>query len=207
MRSRFTAFAAVLLIVAVGGVAAACGTGSDHSAMGHDDAGTTHDGMSHNSEQMGTGREADVMFTQEMIPHHEQAVEMADLALDPVREASPAVQALAKRIKAAQSAEIVDMKAWLREWDAAATSEHMEHMGENGMGMMSTAQMTALSEATGAAFDRLWLEGMIEHHEGALMMASHIAERGEDPRVQQLSQAIDSSQTAEITEMKQLLDQ
>jgi uncharacterized protein (DUF305 family) len=67
--------------------------------------------------------------------------------------------------------------------------------------------MTALSEATGAAFDRLWLEGMIEHHEGALMMASHIAERGEDPRVQQLSQAIDSSQTAEITEMKQLLDQ
>jgi uncharacterized protein (DUF305 family) len=156
---------------------------------------------------MGTGREADVMFTQEMIPHHEQAVEMADLALDPVREASPAVQALAKRIKAAQSAEIVDMKAWLREWDAAATSEHMEHMGENGMGMMSTAQMTALSEATGAAFDRLWLEGMIEHHEGALMMASHIAERGEDPRVQQLSQAIDSSQTAEITEMKQLLDQ
>jgi uncharacterized protein (DUF305 family) len=194
MRSRFTAFAAVLLIVAVGGVAAACGTGSDHSAMGHDDAGTTHDGMSHNSEQMGTGREADVMFTQEMIPHHE-------------REASPAVQALAKRIKAAQSAEIVDMKAWLREWDAAATSEHMEHMGENGMGMMSTAQMTALSEATGAAFDRLWLEGMIEHHEGALMMASHIAERGEDPRVQQLSQAIDSSQTAEITEMKQLLDQ
>ena len=61
------------------------------------------------------------------------------------------------------------------------------------------------TSAKGAAFDRLWLEGMILHHDGALMMASHIDARGDDPRVQDLSAAIEKSQTTEIAEMKQLL--
>ena len=65
----------------------------------------------------------------------------------------------------------------------------------------------ALEDAKGTTFDRLWLEGMIQHHEGALMMASHIADRGDDARVQKLSGAIEQSQTAEIAEMKQLLGQ
>lgn len=181
---------------------AACG-GSMHDVMGHDDGAMTHD-----DAQMGTGRQADVMFTQEMIPHHQQAVEMADLALDPVHAASPEVRDLAGRIKRAQSAEIADMRAWLAEWGAdPAESGHMDHMGDSGMGMMSADAMEVLNGAKGAAFDRLWLEGMIQHHEGALMMADHIAERGDDPRVAKLSRAIDTSQTAEIAEMKQLLGQ
>lgn len=75
------------------------------------------------------------------------------------------------------------------------------------MGMMSSAEMAALENARGTAFDRRWLEGMITHHDGALMMASHIAARGVDPRVLKLSTAIEQSQTAQITEMKHLLGQ
>jgi uncharacterized protein (DUF305 family) len=147
------------------------------------------------------------MFSQNMIPHHQQAVDMANLALDPAHEASPAVQNLAKRIKAAQTAEIADMQSWLKEWGVASSSDHADHMGEAGMGMMSPAAMTALEDATGTTFDRLWLEGMISHHEGALMMASHIAHRGADARVHDLSGAITKSQTAEIAEMRALLNQ
>lgn len=205
MHTRLRMLAAVLLTLAVGVTAAACGTDSLHDAMGHDTSGMSHDGMTHSPAQMGTGRDADVMFTQEMIPHHQQAVVMADLALDPSHEASPAVQDLATRIKTAQTAEIADMTAWLKAWGADPVSGQM--MDHDGMGMMSAAAMTALENAKGPAFDRLWLEGMIAHHEGALMMASHIADRGDDARVQKLSEAIDQSQTAEIAEMKKLLGQ
>ena len=199
MNRRIRRLSILLALVVVAAVAVGCGSGSTHSDMGHDDMGTTHD-----AGQMGTGREADVKFTQEMIPHHQQAVEMADLALDPMREASPAVQDLATRIKTAQAAEIIDMDAWLVEWGADPIEGQMDH---DGMGMMSSADMKALADAKGAAFDRLWLEGMIMHHEGALTMASHIATRGDDARVQQLSDAIEQSQTAEITEMRALLNQ
>lgn len=200
MRTRARAALAILLTLVVGVAVAGCGADSVHDAMGHDDMP-----MSHASEQMGTGRQADVMFTQQMIPHHQQAVAMADLALDPAHEASPTVKDLATRIKTAQTAEIADMNAWLEAWGADPVSGGM--MDHEGMGMMSGADMTALENAKGADFDRLWLEGMIQHHEGALMMASHVADRGDDPRVQKLAQAIDASQTAEIAEMKQLLGQ
>lgn len=200
MRTRARAALAILLTLVVGVAVVGCGADSVHDAMGHDDMP-----MSHSAEQMGTGRQADVMFTQQMIPHHQQAVAMADLALDPAHEASPTVKDLATRIKTAQTAEIADMNAWLEAWGADPVSGGM--MDHEGMGMMSGADMTALENAKGADFDRLWLEGMIQHHEGALMMASHVADRGDDPRVQKLAQAIDASQTAEIAEMKQLLGQ
>ena len=201
MQTRFRFFA-TLLILAVAVTGSACG--SDHAAMGDHDMATTH-----SADQMGTGQEADVMFVQEMIPHHQQAVEMADLALDPAHQASPGVKDLATRIKTAQAAEIIDMNAWLVEWGADPSEGQMDHgnMDHDAMGMMSSNDMTALANAKGAAFDRLWLEGMIMHHEGALTMASHIATRGDDARVQQLSDAIEQSQTAEITEMRALLNQ
>ena len=204
MKTRFRLFATLLILAAVAITGSACGSGSDHAAMGQDEMTTTH-----SADQMGTGQEADVMFVQEMIPHHQQAVEMANLALDPARQASPAVMDLAMRIKTAQTAEIVDMNSWLVEWGADPIDGQMDHgnMDHDAMGMMSSDDMTALAAAKGAAFDRLWLEGMIMHHEGALTMASHIATRGDDARVQQLSDAIEQSQTAEITEMRALLNQ
>jgi uncharacterized protein (DUF305 family) len=204
MKTRFRLFATLLILAAVAITGSACGSGSDHAAMGHDEMTTTQ-----SADQMGTGQEADVMFVQEMIPHHQQAVEMANLALDPARQASPAVMDLAMRIKTAQTAEIVDMNSWLVEWGADPIDGQMDHgnMDHDAMGMMSSDDMTALADAKGAAFDRLWLEGMIMHHEAALTMASHIATRGDDARVQQLSDAIEQSQAAEIAEMRALLNQ
>jgi uncharacterized protein (DUF305 family) len=202
MHTRFRLFATLLILAAVAITGSACGSG--HTAMeGHDMAAT------HSADQMGTGPEADVMFVQEMLPHHQQAVEMADLALDPAHRASPAVMDLATRIKTAQAAEIVAMNAWLVEWSADPIDGQMDHgnMDHDAMGMMSSDDMTALADAKGAAFDRLWLEGMIMHHEAALTMASHIAARGDDARVQQLSDAIEQSQAAEIAEMRALLNQ
>lgn len=196
VRTRIALVASLLLVVGV--LTAGCGSDSVHDAMGHDDAGMAHD------EMMGTGQEADITFTQEMIPHHQQAVDMADLALDPARQAGADVRDLAQRIKTAQTAEIAMMNGWLQEWGADPAGGHMDH---GGMGMMSADDMAALENAKGAEFDRLWLEGMIAHHDGALMMASHVAERGADARVQKLADAIDASQTAEIAEMKQLLGQ
>ena len=202
MRTHLRFFATLLILAAGAVTGSACG--SDHAAMGDHDMATTH-----SADQMGTGPKADVMFVQEMIPHHQQAVEMADLALDPAHQASPGVKDLATRIKTAQAAEIIDMDAWLVEWGADPIDGQMDHgnMDHDAMGMMSSDDMTALANAKGAAFDRLWLEGMIMHHEGALTMASHIATRGDDARVQQLSDAIEQSQTAEITEMRALLNQ
>ena len=204
MHTRFRLFATLLILAVIAITGSACGSGSDHAAMGSDEMTTTH-----SADQMGTGQEADVKFVQEMIPHHQQAVEMANLALDPARQASPAVMDLAMRIKTAQTAEIVDMNSWLVEWGADPIDGQMDHgsMDHDAMGMMSSADMTALANAKGAAFDRFWVEGMIMHHEGALTMASHIATRGDDARVQQLSDAIEQSQTAEITEMRALLNQ
>ncbi len=199
----------ITLVLIVGLTSAACGSDSIRGALGQND----HDmGMNDAAAQMGTGRQADVMFTQEMIPHHQQAVAMADLALDSTHQASHAVQDLARRIKAAQTTEIVDMRTWLKEWGVDDTSGGMDHgdMGNDsgmGMGIMSDAAMTKLESAQGADFDRLWLEGMIIHHEGALTMAAHIAERGDDARVQTLSTNIAQSQAAEIAEMRKLLAQ
>jgi uncharacterized protein (DUF305 family) len=195
-------FATLLILGAIAITGSACG--SDHAAMGDHDMAATH-----SADQMGIGQKADVTFVQEMIPHHQQAVEMANLALDPAHQASPAVMDLATRIKTAQAAEIVDMDAWLVEWGADPIDDQLDHgnMDHDAMGMMSSVDMAALAAAKGAAFDRLWLEGMIMHHKGALTMASHIAARGDDARVQQLSDAIEQSQAAEITEMRALLNQ
>jgi uncharacterized protein (DUF305 family) len=192
------------------------GCGGTHSVMGHDEgdgatamdhAAMDHGSMDHSPEAMGTGRDADVRFTQEMIPHHQQAVELADLALDPARQASPQVQDLARRIRAAQAAEIEDMNRWLAGWgaDRAAADGHADgdHMDE--MGMLGDDQMRVVRTATGPAFDRLWLEGMIAHHEGAIVMASHIREAGDDRDVQALADAITESQRREIDEMRGLL--
>ncbi len=202
----------ITLVLAVGLTSAACGSDSIRGALGQND----HDmGMTDGATQMmGTGRDADVMFVQQMIPHHQQAVVMADLALDPTHQASPAVQDLAGRIKAAQTTEIADMQSWLKEWGVDDTSGGMDHgdMGDDsgmgmGMGMMSDAEMTKLESAQGADFDRLWLEGMTVHHDGALTMAAHMGELGDDARVQTLITNIEKSQTAEIAEMRKILAQ
>lgn len=146
---------------------------------------------------------ADVMFTQMMIPHHEQAVVMSDLILAK-QGISAEVTKLAEQIKAAQQPEIDQMKGWLKEWGA---SEHSDHTGHGGMdGMLSQEQLDAIEDAQGTEAEKLFLTGMIGHHEGAVTMAKQVQAEGSDTEVRALADAIITSQQAEIDQMKKMLD-
>lgn len=178
------------------------------SACGTDDAGSGAAGggsttSATESQNVDDGRKGDVMFAQMMIPHHRQAVEMADEALK--KDASTEVKGLAAQIKAAQGPEIETMTKWLQEWDAPMTAEggHGGHGG--GDGMMSGDDMEDLSAANGAAFDKMWLTMMIEHHEGAVEMAEGVLKTTTNPQVEEMAKAIVEGQNEEIATMKGLL--
>lgn len=163
-------------------------------------------GGGNSNQMMGTGvgsmMDADIMFLQMMIPHHEQAVEMSKLAAS--NGASPEVQKLADTIAAAQGPEIEQMRGWLDETGAGEMmGGHAGHMA----GVLSEEAMAELAAAQGADFDRLYLEGMIEHHEGAIGMAQDVIDSGENPAVIALAQKIIDAQAAEIVQMKQMLGQ
>lgn len=152
---------------------------------------------------------ADISFAQLMIPHHRQALEMAEMAL--TQAESPEVLQLAEQIQAAQDPEIQMMSGWLEQWGAPMEmgDDHGSHdMGGMTMdGMMSDEDMQALADATGADFDRMWLEMMIAHHEGAIAMADQVKVESTNADVIALADAVISGQTAEITAMQQLLAQ
>ncbi len=160
-----------------------------------------HNGMSHMGNSSNNTSEFssnDVMFAQMMIPHHQQAVEMSDLAIS--ISTNEDVLALARQIKAAQDPEITQMKGWLTAAGASLTMDH--DMGMDGM--LSDEEIAALSKATGSEFDRLFLSGMIAHHEGALSMVSMI-EDSQNDEARKLAADIKSSQSAEIELMKGFL--
>lgn len=144
---------------------------------------------------------ADVTFAQSMIPHHEQAVEMAKLAQ--TRAADPEVKALAAQIQAAQAPEIKQMSGWLRSWGEPTA---MPGMGGHDMaGMMSSADMAKLAGLTGNGFDREFVTMMIEHHNGAIQTARTEQNDGRNGAAKQLASNIIKSQSAEIARMANLL--
>ena len=165
---------------------------------GHD--GKHNMGMHGGDEKNSSMNGSDQMFLQMMIPHHEQAIEMSDLALAISKNSE--VLKLAQQIKAAQSAEIVSMKSWLQD---AGMSEDMGHEMDHGMGGMMTAEeLASLKSATGKEFDRQFLTSMIAHHEGALHMVMMIKD-SEDSNLRTLYQNIVKTQTEEIEWMKRVL--
>jgi uncharacterized protein (DUF305 family) len=155
-------------------------------------------GHGHNSNSQMVG--SDAMFLQMMIPHHEQAVVMSDLALSTSKDAE--VLKLAKQIKDAQAPEIIKMQGWLSD---AGLSKDPSHSMDNGMGgMLSDSDLSALKGSTGKAFDKLFLAGMIAHHEGAINMVMMI-ENSSNSDISNLGQEIVKSQTAEVELMKKIL--
>lgn len=140
----------------------------------------------------------DIMFAQMMIPHHEQAVEMSALAQS--RSQNPAVLELASEISAEQDPEIAQMQGWLEAAGVGFTMDHEMPMD----GMLSEREIEELASATGDDFDKLFLAGMIEHHEGAIDMAQMIID-SDNAEARALAEAIISSQTAQIEYMKELL--
>jgi len=148
--------------------------------------------------------DADVTFAQMMIPHHEQAVQMSDdlLAKDGIDQG---IASLAVAIKAAQEPEITQLKDWLTQWNA--NDSGMSGMGDMGGsdGMMSDGDMTAFQDATGTDAERLFLEQMTVHHQGAITMAQLEIDTGENADAQALAANIISTQQTEISVMAQLL--
>lgn len=150
--------------------------------------------------------DADVMFAQAMIPHHAQALEMAQLAEG--HRAGPEVAELAAQIEAAQDPEIQLMTGWLNNWDQDVPDLSLDHGAmDHGNGMMTADQMTALDDASGGAFDRMFLELMIEHHEGAIAMSETELSEGANDEAKDLAQEIIDAQQAEIDKMQELLQQ
>lgn len=148
--------------------------------------------------------DADTMFAQMMIVHHEGAIEMAEAAL--TNAGSAEIKALAERISAAQGPEIDQMTSWLQAW--GEPTEAGGHAGHGGMamnGMTQEEMMTNLEGLSGAEFDKAFLEGMIAHHEGAVEMSEVELTDGENPEAKALAEKIIADQKAEIEEMQGLL--
>jgi uncharacterized protein (DUF305 family) len=137
----------------------------------------------------------DINFAEMMIPHHEQAIEMSEIAL--LNTTNPDVLQLAQEIKDAQAPEIELMKSW----DGVKVSTHAGHTMD---GMLSDGELNDLREAQGQEFDRLFLQGMIKHHEGAIEMAQDVA-TSMNKDVADLSASIINAQQLEIAAMKELL--
>jgi uncharacterized protein (DUF305 family) len=146
--------------------------------------------------------DADVMFAQMMIPHHEQAIEMSDIALDPTVGAGERVRELATQIKNAQDPEITLMKELLTAWGKPLTSD--EDHSSMMSGMLSADELAELGTLTGAAFDSAWAKAMIAHHEGAIEMAEVVLADGKNAETLALAQAIISTQQAEIDILRAL---
>ena len=147
--------------------------------------------------------QADVEFVQMMMSHHSQALEMN--AVVKSRTTSDDLPLLAERMDVSQRDEIALMQRWLEDHDQSTTASH-----DHGQmpGMLTPEQLTQLSEAEGAEFDRLFLQSMIYLHEGAILMVEELltgGEGGQESQIFQLAQHIDSDQRVEISRMKQLL--
>ncbi|PKH37868.1 Uncharacterized conserved protein, DUF305 family [Nocardioides alpinus] len=206
MRTNRTtrALSALTLTTALALTAAACG---------NDDASTDTSSEVSTTEH----NDADVEFASNMLQHHAQALAMVDLTID--RTLDPEVQQLAEQIRDAQAPEIETFTDWLTDWDEevpetvrdhANAGHDMDDMGdsmndENMPGMMSSDDMSALEDASDGEFQTMWLEMMIEHHEGAVEMAKTEQGDGRYKDAVDLAGNIVTSQTAEIETMKGLL--
>lgn len=146
--------------------------------------------------------QADVDFVMGMIPHHEQAMEMASLAEE--RSENAEVKALASRIEQEQEPEVEEMNGLLEEWGEDAAMDH-DMSGGGGGGMLDEGQMEALQSSRGPEFDRLFLEGMIGHHEGAIAAAAEELENGQSAEAMELANRIIEAQESEISVMEDLL--
>jgi uncharacterized protein (DUF305 family) len=197
VRRALPAVAAMITLV----VAAACGTGTNQQPQ--TSTGST----------AATFNDADVAFTQMMIPHHEQAVEMATLAQD--KATDPELLEIAAAIRTAQEPEIAILTGWLQSWGKPTTMPssggHGHDMsglgGGTGMpGMMSEQEMADLEQMTGVDFDRMFTRMMIAHHNGAIQMCHDIANSGANPEVKALSATIEQAQSAEVARLQTILD-
>ncbi|MFJ5046145.1 DUF305 domain-containing protein [Streptomyces sp. NPDC088719] len=149
-----------------------------------------------------TANSADFRYAQMMIEHHGQALVMTGLV--PGRSSADTVERLADRISAGQKPEIGAMKGWLERNGGDRRKERHDHTTMPGMA--TDAQLDALRDAEGKAFDRLFLELMITHHQGAITMATEALTEGNDVFVEEMASDVVAQQTVEINRMRGLMD-
>ena len=181
-----------LAVLTAGVALAGCGD------PGHDVGSTTGT----TSAADATHNDADVTFAQGMIPHHQGAIEMAGLARG--RTSNPKVLDLASRIEKAQEPEIKTLTGWLNDWGAPVHTTGTPGT-DHDMPGMGTAEVDLLAQAEDAGFDRMFLEMMIKHHQGAIDMANAELRQGSNADAKRLARQIIDAQQAEITEMQGLL--
>lgn len=145
---------------------------------------------------------ADVLFVRMMVPHHEQALRMA--ALVPSRAGGTGVISVADRIRASQQPEVEVLRSWLRDRNLSPDVES-GHEHHTMHGMQSPAAIAALTSATGTAFDRMFIEMMSAHHQGAIAMAQAVLTAGVDPQIRELARNIAFEQAVEINRMREVL--
>jgi uncharacterized protein (DUF305 family) len=188
-----------LIVVLVGVIIAMSVSSNSNDGM----LGMHHSTMMGSDDHKGANNltGADIMFLQMMIPHHQQAVDISNLALTKSKDSE--LLALATAIRDGQADEIVQMKKWLSD---AGESLNMGHSMPGAMGgMLDEQELVDLKSASGANFDRLWLEGMTGHHDGALHMVQMI-EDADNPIIKKFGQDIVTLQTAQINQMKEMLN-
>lgn len=208
---RFVGIAAtaVAATVVLGACSNDSGSNHDMASMRTSAAASPPSTPAGGDTQAQAHNDADVMFAQGMIPHHQQAIEMSDMLLAK-QGIDPGVVSLANQIKAAQGPEIEQMQGWLADWGVAATApgggmpgHDMGDMG--GQGMMSEQDMAALRDAQGVDASRLFLTQMIEHHKGAITMAQTEVDKGQFSTAVEMARSIITSQQKEIDTMQQML--
>lgn len=179
------------------------------AACGSDESSTTEPTQAAEAPGASTAsvvlNDADIEFAQGMIAHHEQAIEMAEIALDPAIGANPGVVDLATRIEQAQDGEVALMTGWLTAAGEPVAMDTSDGHDMSSMeGMMTADQMDAMAAMTGTDFDSMWLEMMIAHHEGAISQSETVKADGSNPEVLALADQIIVAQQAEIAEMQSL---
>jgi uncharacterized protein (DUF305 family) len=201
--SRVLHTTAAALLITLASALAACG----------DDVPADTAPAEHTAANGDTYNDADVAFATEMIPHHADALVMVDMTQG--RDLSPELTELTEQIRDAQAPEIERMVDWLTAWKVGVPETSRDHANSHGGGDtddlgsdmgMDADDLSALEDAGGSAFEAMWLEMMVEHHEGAVEMAQEEQADGLFPDALDLAESIETSQSAEIDQMEDLLD-
>ena len=187
------AAAALTIGLALPGCSASTSTSSDASSTESASSASSHD-------------DQDVTFTQQMLPHHQQAIEMSATLLAKGTGVDADVVALAKQITAEQEPEVTKMTEWLTAWNEPTEMPSTSGMDHSSMsGMMSDSDVRDLQDASAEDAGKLYLEQMVQHHSSAVAMAKAEVDKGKNVDAVALARSIVAGQTEQIAQMKDML--
>lgn len=202
MQTTSTRALAAAAAFTIGLTLAGCSTTNGSSS----NTPTSDSSSSEPSSSAASHNDQDVKFTQQMLPHHQQAIEMSDMLLAKGSGVQADVVTLAKQIAAEQDPEITTMTGWLKSWDEPTEMPSMSGTDHSAMsGMMSDSAMQDLQNASPQDAGKLYLEQMIQHHTSAVDMAKTEVTKGKNADTVAQAKSIVQSQTEQITQMQDML--